>query len=134
MKRVVAGLGAFVKPWRFGPPDKELFINGQAVGETYSVHNQAEVMPAGDNPRDNFGPVTVPPDSYFVMGDNRKTKALTAGFPAPWTRPGSKARSEAFIGHGTTKGFDLRAAAIIRQIEPDLMQSSPVIVRPLTMK
>jgi signal peptidase I len=21
--------------------------------------------------RDNFGPVTVPPDSYFVMGDNR---------------------------------------------------------------
>ena len=23
------------------------------------------------NPRDTFGPVTVPPDSYFVMGDNR---------------------------------------------------------------
>ena len=23
------------------------------------------------NPRDNFGPITVPPDSYFVMGDNR---------------------------------------------------------------
>ena len=23
------------------------------------------------NPRDNLGPVTVPSDSYFVMGDNR---------------------------------------------------------------
>ncbi|MBW2264876.1 MAG: signal peptidase I, partial [Deltaproteobacteria bacterium] len=22
-------------------------------------------------PRDNFGPITVPPDSLFVMGDNR---------------------------------------------------------------
>ena len=25
----------------------------------------------GSDPRDNFGPVTVPPDSLFVMGDNR---------------------------------------------------------------
>ena len=66
VKRVV-GLGGETVEIR----DKELFINGQAVGETYSVHSQAEVMPAGDNPRDNFGPVTVPPDSYFVMGDNR---------------------------------------------------------------
>ncbi|MCL4502446.1 MAG: signal peptidase I, partial [Deltaproteobacteria bacterium] len=33
------------------------------------------VMPAPQSPaestRDNFGPKVVPPDSYFVMGDNR---------------------------------------------------------------
>jgi signal peptidase I len=26
---------------------------------------------AGESVRDNFGPVTVPPGHYFVMGDNR---------------------------------------------------------------
>ena len=66
VKRVVARGGETVEI-----RDKELFIDGQAVQETYVLHKQAEVIPAGDIPRDNFGPVTVPPGSYFVLGDNR---------------------------------------------------------------
>ncbi len=57
--------------------DKKLYINGQLT----------QIPPPSDNPeapraiyadpeitqteRDNFGPIVVPPDSYFVMGDNR---------------------------------------------------------------
>jgi len=42
--------------------DSQLLINGQPVPEPY--------LPAGLEFAD-FGPVTVPPDSYFCLGDNR---------------------------------------------------------------
>ena len=37
----------------------------------HEVHKETEIIPKEQNPRDTFGPVTVPADSYFVMGDNR---------------------------------------------------------------
>ena len=48
--------------------DKQLYRNGVAVTEDYiRVDEPHRVLPG----RDNFGPVTVPDNSYFVMGDNR---------------------------------------------------------------
>jgi signal peptidase I len=50
--------------------NKELYLNGQKQDESYAIHednNPAHSVPE----RDNFGPVSVPKDSYFVMGDNR---------------------------------------------------------------
>lgn len=48
--------------------DKQLLRNGQPVREDYIRHSQpALVLPV----RDNYGPVTVPPGKYFMMGDNR---------------------------------------------------------------
>ena len=56
---------------------KKVFINDQPLEETY-VH--FEQPPLGTPDRDEvtssdvreaYGPVTVPPDHYFVMGDNR---------------------------------------------------------------
>src|SRR5690348_16214122 len=41
-----------------------VFVNGQALSEPYR-HDPP-------NSADNFGPVTVPPRSYFVLGDNRE--------------------------------------------------------------
>ncbi len=58
--------------------DKDLFVNGNWVDDAgYTWHREAAVYPnhAGLPPskrqRDNFGPVTVPADHFFCMGDNR---------------------------------------------------------------
>jgi signal peptidase I len=39
--------------------------------EPYAIHQDPRVIPQPFSSRDNFGPVTVPADSLFVMGDNR---------------------------------------------------------------
>ena len=47
--------------------NKQLYRNGQPVKESYIRFAD----PDGVEPvRDNYGPVTVPPNKYFVMGDN----------------------------------------------------------------
>jgi signal peptidase I len=76
--------------------DKRVFVNGKEQVEPYAqfednflipgptallddqkefqdlwVHRRTDRSPAGENIRDNFGPVVVPPGTYFVMGDNR---------------------------------------------------------------
>lgn len=49
--------------------DKKVFINGKPLADDKGEFNDNIVL--SDGPRDNFGPVTVPPHSLFVMGDNR---------------------------------------------------------------
>jgi signal peptidase I len=57
--------------------NKKLFINGQVTqipppsnnpDAPHAIYSDPEITPTQ---RDNFGPVVVPKDSYFVMGDNR---------------------------------------------------------------
>lgn len=56
---------------------KQLYINGKEVADSsYAVHKDPitySELSFSDQGRlrDNFGPVTVPPDHYFCMGDNR---------------------------------------------------------------
>ncbi|HEY3216689.1 MAG TPA: signal peptidase I [Candidatus Eisenbacteria bacterium] len=66
VKRVVA-LGGDTVELR----DKVLYVNGNKTTETYTIHTDSVVRPAGYDYRDNFGPATVPSGSYFVLGDNR---------------------------------------------------------------
>ena len=66
MKRVVAIGGKTVEI-----RNKQLFINGNFVNERYVVHEDVITYPASEQPRDNFGPLVIPADSYFAMGDNR---------------------------------------------------------------
>lgn len=51
--------------------DKQVYINGKMIEEPYIIHNDSNIIHLDFNPRDNYGPVIVPKDSYFMMGDNR---------------------------------------------------------------
>lgn len=51
--------------------NKKLFVNGEPFGVDGAVYRDPNVIPGDMKPRDNFGPITVPKDSLFVMGDNR---------------------------------------------------------------
>lgn len=51
--------------------NKQVYINQQPLEENYTIYDDPVVYSPETQPRDNFGPVTVPQESYFVMGDNR---------------------------------------------------------------
>lgn len=66
IKRIIAAGGDSIEL-----RNKKLFINGIEQIETYTEHVTSVIMERESSPRDNFGPVTVPDDTVFVMGDNR---------------------------------------------------------------
>ena len=47
---------------------KTILVNGHKLIESYIQHLDGNIL---REQRDNFGPLTVPKDSVFVMGDNR---------------------------------------------------------------
>jgi len=57
--------------------NKNVVVNGQKLNEPYKIHVDSNSYandswtPQDYAPRDNYEPRTVPPDSFFVMGDNR---------------------------------------------------------------
>ena len=69
IKRCVAGPGQTVEL-----RNKILYVDGErTVDPPHSKYTDPVILPknsAAAN-RDNLGPVTVPPESYFMMGDNR---------------------------------------------------------------
>lgn len=66
IKRVVGTPGDVIEG-----KDKKVFVNGKQYQNPHEIHKEKEIIPKEMNPRDTFGPVTVPAGSYFVMGDNR---------------------------------------------------------------
>jgi signal peptidase I len=61
--------------------EKKVYINGKALDEPFVHFLQAPATPTefhevtSSDVRERYGPVTVPPDQYFMMGDNRDNSA-----------------------------------------------------------
>ncbi len=52
--------------------NKQILVNGEHfTDKDFTQRVDPGIIDGRINPRDNLGPLTVPPDSYFVMGDNR---------------------------------------------------------------
>jgi signal peptidase I len=57
--------------------EKKVYVNGKALDEPYAHYLDPVASPSefhevtSFDVRDRYGPVTVPPNQFFVMGDNR---------------------------------------------------------------
>ncbi len=105
--------------------NKQLFVNGQKVeDDAYVEHKDPRTflnrpyMSEQQRLRDNFGPVTVPAESYFCMGDNRDL-SYDSRF---WgTVPAHYLKGRAFLiywsfGGGTSDGTWRGAGAKLREL------------------
>jgi len=68
IKRVIATEGEEVQVKK-----GEIFINGAPIEDPWGVYRERSgpLIPSHFGPRDNYGPKVVPPNSLFVLGDNR---------------------------------------------------------------
>lgn len=51
--------------------NKVVYINGEKQEDPHAFFSDTRGSPLMNRPRDNYGPVKVPNDSIFVLGDNR---------------------------------------------------------------
>ena len=51
--------------------NKKVVLNGKGLKEDYVIFQHQDILPGNISPRDNFGPVPIPDDTVFVLGDNR---------------------------------------------------------------
>ncbi len=55
--------------------NKVLYVNQTPQTEGYTVFRDMKILPPYISPRDNYGPLTVTADHFFMMGDNRDFSA-----------------------------------------------------------
>jgi signal peptidase I len=106
IKRVVGVAGDVIEV-----RNKQLFRNNKLITADYEVHTDPHLYPRGINPRDNFGPVTVPANHIFMMGDNRDS-SLDSRYWGPVHL--DKVKGKAFVIYWSwdTQNFGVRWSRI----------------------
>ncbi len=51
--------------------NKQVFVNGKPIDDPHAHISSSAILDKEVSPRDNFGPILVPENRIFVMGDNR---------------------------------------------------------------
>ncbi|OPY83410.1 MAG: Signal peptidase I P [Syntrophorhabdus sp. PtaU1.Bin153] len=66
IKRVIATEGETVEI-----RNKVIYVNGKKIDDPWGVYLDTDIVPKFLSPKDNLGPIKVPKDRIFAMGDNR---------------------------------------------------------------
>jgi signal peptidase I len=90
---------------------KQVLINGVPLDEPYAVYGDWPVGRIGE--RERFGPVVVPPDRLFMMGDNRdhSMDSRVWGFLDV-----NKVKGKAFIVYFSVRSDDIPYASALPSI------------------
>jgi signal peptidase I len=95
-------------------PDGKAYCRVPVVRETMANGRTYETVELGKSTEDNFGPVTVPPEHVWLMGDNRDDSADSRvpewqgglGGPVPWENIGGRAEFITFSLDGSTVWYN----------------------------
>ena len=96
--------------FRVRTPDGKLFCRVPLVRETLPNGRSYETVELGRSPTDNFGPIRIPANHLWLMGDNRDDSADSRvpewqgglGGAVPWENIGGRAEFITFSLDGTT--------------------------------
>jgi len=100
--------------FRVQGPGGKMYCRVPVVRETLPNGRTYETVELGHSPEDNFGPVTVPADHLWLMGDNRDDSADSRipewqgglGGPVPWENIGGRAEFITFSLNGSTQWWN----------------------------
>ena len=100
--------------FRVQGPDGKMYCRVPVVRETMPNGRTYETVELGRSPEETFGPVTVPADHLWLMGDNRDDSADSRipewqgglGGPVPWENIGGRAEFITFSLNGSTQWWN----------------------------
>jgi signal peptidase I len=103
-----------LRDFRVRGANGRMYCRVPEVRETLPNGRTYETVELGHSPEDDFSPVTIPPDTVWLMGDNRDDSADSRvpewqgglGGPVPWENIGGRAEFITFSLDGSSKWWN----------------------------